>query len=252
MAKLFNNIRKQLISEKPSATRTTNYLKYAFGEIVLVVIGILIALSINTWNEQRKLNFQEKEILSGLKIEFTINHNRLEKVIQSHYKSNESADKIMTYFNQDISDIPEIKFDSLQDIIFNGWTFDPRKGLLNSVIVSGQINLISNVELKTLLASFEDMVNDLQEETQAIRLLNAKLTSIESEYLNVGKINAISYKSFVNEGFQSDYNRFFKDIRTYNIINNASSWRYDLLDEESKIMQSINRILELINKEINK
>jgi len=50
MAKLFNNIRKKLISEKPSATRTANYLKYAIGEIILVMIGILLALQINNWN----------------------------------------------------------------------------------------------------------------------------------------------------------------------------------------------------------
>jgi Family of unknown function (DUF6090) len=252
MAKLFNKIRHQLVSEKPSTSRTANYLKYAIGEIVLVVLGILIALSINTWNEQRKMNLQEQEILEGFKTEFTTNFKQLEKVIKFQQKSDESANKIMTYFNKDVSDIPEAKFDSLQYFIFNGWTFDPRKGLLNSVIASGQINLISNVELKNQLASFEDMVNDLEEESQSIRLLNAKLASIQSEYINVGKQNAISYKVFVNEGFQSDYNRFFKDIRVYNIINNASSWRYDLLDEETKIMQSIKRILELIAEELEK
>jgi len=42
MAKLFNSIRRKLVSDKPSFERTTNYLKYAIGEIVLVVIGILI------------------------------------------------------------------------------------------------------------------------------------------------------------------------------------------------------------------
>jgi len=61
MAKLFNNIRKQLVSEKPSANRTSNYLKYAIGEIILVVIGILIALQINNWNEQRKADKLEAE-----------------------------------------------------------------------------------------------------------------------------------------------------------------------------------------------
>jgi Family of unknown function (DUF6090) len=248
MIKFFRHIRK----EQMETGKTGKYIKYAIGEIALVVIGILIALSINTWNEQRKMNLQEQEILEGLETEFTINFKRLKKVIQLQQKSNESANKIMTYFNQDVSDIPEFKFDSLQYHIFNGWTFDPRKGLLNSVIASGQINLISNVELKNQLASFEDMVNDLEEEAQAVSLLNAKLSSITNEYINVGKQNAISYKIFVNEGFRSDYNRFFKDIRVYNIINNASSWRYDLLDEETEIMQSINIILELITKELKK
>ncbi|MCF6214485.1 MAG: DUF6090 family protein [Flavobacteriaceae bacterium] len=54
MAKLFNNIRKKIVADKPSVTRTANYLKYAIGEIVLVVFGILIALSINNWAEAQK------------------------------------------------------------------------------------------------------------------------------------------------------------------------------------------------------
>lgn len=50
--KLFNNIRKTLVNEG----KTTSYLKYAIGEIVLVVVGILIALTVNNWNEKLKQN----------------------------------------------------------------------------------------------------------------------------------------------------------------------------------------------------
>jgi len=50
----FRNIRKKLITENQSIIKNTNYFKYAIGEIVLVVIGILIALQINNWNEFRK------------------------------------------------------------------------------------------------------------------------------------------------------------------------------------------------------
>lgn len=50
MIKLFKNFRKKLLQEG----RTSTYLKYAIGEIILVVVGILIALQINTWNESRK------------------------------------------------------------------------------------------------------------------------------------------------------------------------------------------------------
>ena len=52
--------------------KTGKYFKYAVGEIILVVIGILIALSINNWNENRKLVIKEKEtyknIITDLKI----------------------------------------------------------------------------------------------------------------------------------------------------------------------------------------
>ena len=46
--------------------KTTQYLKYAIGEIVLLVIGILIALQINNWNEQQKLTAKRQEILIGM------------------------------------------------------------------------------------------------------------------------------------------------------------------------------------------
>jgi hypothetical protein len=52
MIKFFRNIRRDFMESK----KTGMYLKYAIGEIVLVVIGILIALSISNWNEQRKFN----------------------------------------------------------------------------------------------------------------------------------------------------------------------------------------------------
>ena len=58
MIRFFRKIRQNLLSEG----KTVKYLKYAIGEIVLVVIGILIALSINNWNEQKKSRDREKEV----------------------------------------------------------------------------------------------------------------------------------------------------------------------------------------------
>lgn len=52
MLKIFRNIRRKYLAEGKSAS----YLKYAIGEIFLVVVGILIALQINNWNEIRKKN----------------------------------------------------------------------------------------------------------------------------------------------------------------------------------------------------
>jgi hypothetical protein len=62
MIKLFRNIRQNLLAEG----KTTKYFKYAIGEIVLVVIGILIALSINNWNESRKSEKSTKVYIERL------------------------------------------------------------------------------------------------------------------------------------------------------------------------------------------
>ena len=57
MIKFFRKIRFSLLSEN----KTSKYFKYAFGEIILVVIGILIALQINNWNENRKNKITEAD-----------------------------------------------------------------------------------------------------------------------------------------------------------------------------------------------
>ena len=66
MIKFFRHIRKSLLME---TGKTSKYFKYAIGEIILVVIGILIALQINNWNEENKLLIEEKKSLRNLHIE---------------------------------------------------------------------------------------------------------------------------------------------------------------------------------------
>ena len=62
MIKFFRKIRQKLLTEK----KFSKYLIYAIGEIVLVVIGILIALQINNWNEDQKNKALEKNMLENL------------------------------------------------------------------------------------------------------------------------------------------------------------------------------------------
>ena len=78
MIKFFRKIRYDLMEKN----KTGKYLKYAIGEIVLVVIGILIALSINNWNEQKKLKAQEVEALTEIISDLTININKSDKILK--------------------------------------------------------------------------------------------------------------------------------------------------------------------------
>lgn len=63
MQKFFRLIRQRLLSEN----RFSKYLLYAISEILLVVLGLLIALQINNWNKERKESILEKEILKEVK-----------------------------------------------------------------------------------------------------------------------------------------------------------------------------------------
>jgi len=89
MIKFFRKIRQKLLSEN----KFSKYLIYAVGEIILVVIGILIALSINNWNENKKTTANIKNLLIGLtndlKQDTLLIQERL-PFIEEHYKFNET------------------------------------------------------------------------------------------------------------------------------------------------------------------
>ena len=75
MIKFFRTIRQNLLNEG----KTSKYLKYAIGEIVLVMIGILLALQVNNWNESRKERIIEKDVLNDILTNLEQNNNLIHK-----------------------------------------------------------------------------------------------------------------------------------------------------------------------------
>jgi len=94
MAKLFNKKRKKLVSEKPSASRTSKYLKYAIGEIILVVIGILIALSINNWAETKKEDKVLKNIYSVIVKDLKNDINDIDEILNQYENLKPTFNKV--------------------------------------------------------------------------------------------------------------------------------------------------------------
>jgi len=97
MIKLFRNIRKKIIAENNSIIRNTNYLKYALGEIVLVVIGILIALQINNWNESRKDRIQVISQLKGIQEDIMLDLNDIDWNTNFHNEAIKSEKQLLDY-----------------------------------------------------------------------------------------------------------------------------------------------------------
>ena len=111
MIKFFRKIRQKLIVEN----RFNKYLLYAIGEIVLVVIGILIALQINNWNEHKKVRKKATvyidKIVNDLKVD-TLNINKLILKVDKH---KDNISKYYEYFNS--ADTIDISIEELRDSI---------------------------------------------------------------------------------------------------------------------------------------
>lgn len=143
---------------------------YAIGEIILVVIGILIALAINNAQQKKTLAKKEQIYLKGLQAEFETSKSKLQELINVNEQNYEGARRILGFtVNQDT--LPtEVEFSNL---LFQSFSFDiafnPNNSLLNEMINSGSLKDISNTELRIQLTNWISTLDDIarQEEDLA-------------------------------------------------------------------------------------
>lgn len=158
MIKIFRQIRQQLLSEG----KTGKYFKYAVGEIILVVIGILIALQINNWNEGRKDRNLEQKILVQLKSEYEANLAQLEEKIFMRNRAIEASHKLLSFVDNPETFDEETFYTSWWHIMIDP-TFDPIK---NDIIGTDKLQLIQNDKLVSLLSNWSSEVYQVQEQEE--------------------------------------------------------------------------------------
>ncbi len=169
------------------------YFKYAIGEILLVVIGILIALQINNWNEGRKDRAKEQELLTQLQSEYQSNLEQLDQKIELRNTIMSAALKLLDY-----KDHPEKRnTDSIYRYISHtalGPTFDP---IVNDIISSGRVQLLQNNQLKELLSRWtSEVIQVTEEEIAWVNYRNDRY------YSSLGKFN--SFRTILNQYWKNN------------------------------------------------
>ena len=147
MIKFFRHIRKQLLI----GNRISKYLLYAIGEIILVVIGILIALQINNWNEDRKQRAEEIKLLQNFKTSIEADTARVNAHIRDFESRNEFINILLRHIKADLP-----YHDSINIYFMNStaiWT--PRLDQeVFATLTSTDLNIISNDMLKKEIISY--------------------------------------------------------------------------------------------------
>ena len=157
MIKFFRKIRQQLLIEN----KFSKYLIYAIGEIFLVVIGILLALQINSWNQDRLSKKTEKVILNRLVKDLEVDHLRYQK-LDSFFKQELEMNK---EFN---SLIKKISFSESELLtISQFWNvavreINPRLTTYEEMVNSGKIYTISNESLVSEIIEYYRKLKDVE------------------------------------------------------------------------------------------
>ncbi|MEP2568500.1 MAG: DUF6090 family protein [Balneola sp.] len=235
MLKFFRKIRQKLLSE----SKFSKYLLYAIGEIILVVIGILIALQINNWNEHKKVREKEVILLSEMKanlqedqkdFEFNIKHNkdriRYNEVIRTVIEEQiPYSDTLKTYFGN----------------FFGNYQLSENTTAWENLKSVG-LDLISNDTLRNNLSHLYSNKYEYLE-----NLEKGLDDRYHWDHLYPQLLKHISLDELWVSGAPRDYDLWIKDKEFYEVIKMNLKWRYYMqhqYETNYKLVQSLEQQID--------
>ncbi len=244
MIKFFRKIRQNLLNKG----KTSRYFKYAIGEILLVVIGILIALQINNWNNLQIIYAQEKGTLIKLVDDLKSDNRRFKDII-AYYKEHgqKLAKQKKLIFKKELSE-DEVKI----AMEFSGayiQSLNPRRASYDKMLNTGRIYSLSSQEIVNTIIEYyqllEKNIYSNKEDRREFRSLffGAELADF---WFWKGDDNPLKYAKI-----------FFKeqDSRAYRLLKQSAGWSVAinsyivkdtilLLDENIKLIEAIQNVLK--------
>jgi len=277
MINFFRKTRKKLADEN----KPLKYARYAIGEILLVVIGILIALQINNWNESRKTNILEHDYLKRLKHELEDNIEYAESQIYVELLGHNCANRILSTISEssDISNSHLLAY----SIVLTGWTnrVDYINNVWNELYSTGNARLISNSDLRKQLIEVQrkmGVISHLNEEFNGFNLgfrrlvgdvlngilqveLSTKLQSGWGDAMRNSILNDELSTDLLRSEMEENINKLpssesikeklseIKGIEGYlaDIIQGSNKMMHD----HESIIQTFKQIIDIIDDELN-
>ena len=251
MIKFFRKIRQQLLSQN----KVSNYFFYAIGEIILVVIGILIALQINNWNENRKDRATEAVHLKELLVDFEINLQKSEQVIS---RIEEVLPYLTGLLEQSAMVQPTISVDSMNGsfkLLNTMPAYISTDRAYNNLIGSGDFKLMTSKEIKIAIADYYkhlDLIK-LVQNTHEMQLVNSFQPYI-MEYLDFQAVSTIRFENYIMpQPVEKDkILSVFHDRKFRNIVTLKIDMLTDLLDLNTTMKQINKNVVLLLKQAVNR
>ena len=233
MIPFFRKIRKKMADDN----RPSKYMRYAIGEIALVVIGILIALSINNWNEERKERLLENEILSDLLIDLNKDLTELQESAENEKNAIDCSRSIAFALenNLPMTDSLKWKFNSIA-IPFSRSSNESTYENLRTI----GFGIIKN---KKIRQGVQDLYNQYKTFDKTINQFNLEfmltINKEQTEHLMVNKGN-----------YPRDYEALKDDFVFINTLHDQANIHGFQLDIVNYTISKLNILIADIEKEL--
>jgi hypothetical protein len=244
MIKIFRKIRQNLLMEN----KTSKYFKYALGEILLVMIGILLALQINNWNENRKELFNQNKILKTLNAEFIENKITLDSTLVLLNNISNSLGFVL----KNTQEKPKInlstsQLDSVLLLTISNPYWKKSEYTLRNLENSGKLSTLSNENLKKKLYEYSHAITDVNDK-------DADATIAFNHLLEYYKANGSLRNmdetggNYITEGrtlLKYDHVKFFSDIVFENAIDDCLVYVRQRIERYTKAKAIIENVIKI-------
>jgi hypothetical protein len=243
--------------------KTGRYLKYAIGEIILVVIGILIALQINNWNEDKKLRVQELKYLKNLRTDVLLELKTNDSLITYRANTAKAAARILVFETlQTPTDV--IALEQNIQLVFRRINFIPTNNTFKELLSSGNLNSITNDSIKDYLLELEKkyasigvaehhmyreyegyLYDVLVANGEALNLLDLQKTA------KTGVISFANPSQIDGPKVITEYNRLLQNTKFINGLKLSVMNNIDLSNNHASMTDHLEKLIEFINDELN-
>ncbi|WP_228850485.1 DUF6090 family protein [Aegicerativicinus sediminis] len=250
MIKFYRRLRFELMENN----KTGKYLKYAIGEIVLVVIGILIALQVNNWNQKRLEDIERQKIIESLNLEFKQSKKEFTVVKENHLNSKNASLELMGFIGTNTQQkLNQKVIDSLIDKIFPISDYIPSNNALDDIIQSGKLSSLDNSKLSSKLSEWKSILHILSSRDDKLEeWIFSQLIPYLNKYVSWRDVGVQNNYNWSTKGaLPSNYNYIFTDLEFENILENHIFFVNESLRRQTEALTIINEIIELTSDNIN-
>ena len=212
--------------------KTAKYFKYALGEIILVMIGILLALQVNNWNQNRLEQNEEKEVIAKLHSDFKENKKILKEFLSEVNNQMNAQKTLMSLIGASKEDLYKHNLDSIFYVSFGASEMAFADNTIKNIMQSGKLNLLKNEKITDLLYKWNTL-----SEIRKTRM--AKLDDWANDKLIPYLLPKISFKQMdMTSNYpwagiskvKPDYYPLFQEITFENYLDN-NIWYYQQVKE---------------------